>query len=65
MGFCCNVHPIHFARGIGLPGATAGHGRPGATQPTRRYSPSVSSEALPPAAVVLTLMTRSVMKRSR
>ena len=31
----------------------------------RGYSPSVSSEALPPAAVVLTVNVRSVTKRSR
>ena len=30
-----------------------------------RYSPSVSSEALPPAAVVFTVSVRSVTKRSR
>ena len=38
-----------------------------APQPTdmARYSPIVSSEALPPAAVVLMVSVRSVAKRSR
>ena len=64
-GCCCNIHPTHFARGIGLPGAARGTAALARSPPPRRYSPSVSSEALPPAAVVLMLTTRSVMKRCR
>ena len=41
------------------------NGKASRLKPLLRYSASVSSDALPPAAVVLMVSVRSVAKRSR
>src|SRR6185312_6485205 len=71
--------PAHGRAVGGIPGGTraADTGTVAGVMPSRRvacqsatrhapvYSPMVSSEALPPAAVVLMVSVRSVAKRSR